>query len=311
MNPHTAATSDRPFLHGVVPPLVTPLKGRDELDVEGLGRLVEHVIGGGVNGLFVLGTTGELAGLSPRLRREVITRVGTLVGGRVPLVVGVTDTTITETLGLASHAMVAGAAAVVVTVPYYLPPAQDELEAYVRTVAREQPLPVLLYNIPVLTKVAFEVETVRRLADVEKVVGVKDSSGELEYLKEVARVAAGRTDWSLLVGVEATFAAAVRAGLHGCVAGGANVAPRLFAELYAALMAEDGARAASLEERVRRLGRIYGVAGDGVPGVIRGIKGALGLMDVCGDRMAEPFRKVTPEERAQIREVLGDLELLT
>jgi 4-hydroxy-tetrahydrodipicolinate synthase len=310
MNPQTPSPSDRPFLHGVVPPLVTPLKGRDQLDVDGLARVIEHVIGGGVQGLFVLGTTGELAGLSPRLRREVITRVGKLVRGRVPFVVGVTDTAITETLALGAHAMVGGAAAVVVTVPYYLPPSQEELEAYVRTVAREQPLPVMIYNIPVLTKAAFEVETVRRLAEVEKVVGVKDSSGDLEYLRQVARLAAGRKDWSLLAGVEATFVPAVRAGLHGCVAGGANVAPRLFAELYDALRANDDARVARLEERVRRLGGIYGVVGDGVPGVIRGIKGALGLMGLCGDGMSEPFRSVTPGERARIREVLAGSELL-
>src|SRR3954447_6948173 len=113
MQPNTPTSSDRPFLHGVVPPLVTPLKGRDELDVEGLGRLIEHVIGGGVDGLFALGTTGELAGLSPGLRRGVITGVGKRVRGRVPFVVGVSDTTISETLALGAHAMVAGAAAVV------------------------------------------------------------------------------------------------------------------------------------------------------------------------------------------------------
>jgi len=310
MEPSTPPSSGRPFLRGVVPPLVTPLKGRDQLDVEGLARVVEHVIGGGVDGLFVLGTTGELAGLSPRLRREVITRVGELVRGRVPFVVGVTDTHLTETLALGAHAMVAGAAAVVVTVPYYLPPAQEELEAYVRTVVREQPLPVMLYNMPVLTKVAFEVDTVRRLAEVEKVVGIKDSSGELEYLREVARVTAARKDWSLLAGRESLLVPALRAGVHGSVAGGANVAPRLFADLCAAVVAGDGPRVAGLEERVRRLGGIYESTGARVPGVIRGIKGALALMGVCSERMAEPFHGVTGVERERIRSVLGELELV-
>jgi dihydrodipicolinate synthase/N-acetylneuraminate lyase len=308
MQPPTSPSSDRPFLRGIVPPLVTPLKGRDQLDVEGLGRLIEHVIAGGVDGLFVLGTTGELAGLSPRLRREVITRVGKLVRGRVPFVVGATDTNLAESLALGAHAMVAGAAAVVVTVPYYLPPSQDELEEYVRTVAREQPLPVMLYNMPILTKVAFEVETVRRLADVDKVIGIKDSSGELEYLREVARVAAARTDWSLLAGRESLLVPAVRGGVHGSVPGGANVAPRLFADLYAAVVAHDEPRVAKLEERVRRLGGIYGSAGPRVPAVIRGIKGALALMGVCGERMAEPFRSVTIDEREQIRRVLAELD---
>jgi 4-hydroxy-tetrahydrodipicolinate synthase len=307
MPPQTPPAPRRPLLHGVVPPLITPLAARDQLDTPALARLIDHVITGGVNALFLLGTSGELASLSPRTRREVITRAGRHIAGRVPFVVGITDPSLPESLALASHAMVAGAAAVVVTVPYYLPPAQDELLTYVQTLAREQPLPVILYNIPVLTKVPFETDTVRRLADLDKVIGIKDSSGELEYLREVARTA--RPDWSLLVGVEHLFAPAIQAGLHGCVAGGANVAPRLFADFYAALTANDATRVAALDDRVRRLGRIYRAAGDGLPGIVRGMKTAMNVLGLCPDRMTDPFRPATPAERDEIRAVLDDLDL--
>lgn len=297
------------LLRGVIPPLVTPLLDRDKLDLPGLERLIEHVIAGGVDALFLLGTTGELAALSARQRREVIARAARQVRGRVPFVVGISDTSVAESLALASHATVAGAAAVVVTVPYFLPPSQDELLAYVRTIASEQPLPVLLYNIPVLTNAAFEVETVARLADVEKVVGIKDSSGELAHLEAIKRRVT-RPDWSLLVGVEHLFAPALRAGLHGCVTGGANVAPRLFADLYAALRAGDDPRVTELESRVASLGRLYHLSGTGVPAVIRGIKAALGLMNLCSGRMADPFRSASPAERDQTRELLQELTLL-
>ena len=304
MSPDASPAPAAPLLHGIVPPLVTPLAGRDQLDVRGLERLIEHVIAGGVHGLLVLGSTGELAGLGTRLRRDVIARAGRLIRGRVPFIVGVTDPSLAETLALASHAMVAGAAAVVVTVPYYLPPSQDELVDYVRTIAREQPLPVMLYNIPVLTKVAFEPETVRRLADVGKLIGIKDSSGDAEYLPEVARLTPGRKDWSLLTGTEENFPAAVRAGIHGCVGGGANVAPGLFVDLYRALASGDAPRAAMLEERARRLWGIYKVAGQGVPGTIRGIKTALGLLGIGDGRMAAPFRPATDGERQSVRAML-------
>lgn len=301
-----------PLLHGVVPPLITPLAARDHLDLPALRRLIDHVIAGGVNALFLLGSTGELASLSPRTRREMITRAGSHIAGRIPFVVGVSDPCLSETLALASHAMVAGAAAVVLTVPYYLPPTQDELVDYVRTIAREQPLPILLYNIPALTKVHFEVDTVRRLADVEKVIGLKDSSGELDPLREIARItAAARPDWSLLVGVEHLFAPALAAGLHGCVPGGANIAPRLFADLYTALTSGDTTRAAMLEQSIATLGRIYRTAGPGIPGIIRAIKTALDLMGIAPSLMTDPFRPASPEEREQIRAALAQLDLIT
>ncbi|HEY7120216.1 MAG TPA: dihydrodipicolinate synthase family protein [Tepidisphaeraceae bacterium] len=293
-------------LRGVIPPLVTPLAGRNQLDLPGLERLIEHVIDGGVNGLFLLGTSGELASLGPRVRRDLIARAARLIRGRIPFVVGVTDTCLDETLALASHAAVAGAAAVVLTVPYYVPPDQDELIAYVRTVAAGQHLPILLYNIPALTKAAFEVETVLRLAEIDKVVGIKDSSGELAYLEEIAG-RLPRKDWSLLVGIERLFVPAMRAGLHGCVAGGANVAPRLFAELYAAILNKDQPRIQALESRVNHLGGIYRV-GQGIPAVIRGMKTALAHLGICSHRMAEPFRAHGDAEREQVRQILEALD---
>src|SRR5690349_7213390 len=127
------------MLAGVIPPLITPLLDRDTLDAAGLERLLDHVITGGVHGVFILGTSGELAALSPRLRRELIDRTLRHVAGRVPVVVGVTDTWAGESVGLARKAADAGATAVVVTVPYYLPPDQVELERSVRMLLDEQP----------------------------------------------------------------------------------------------------------------------------------------------------------------------------
>src|SRR6185369_5383821 len=140
-------------LSGIVPPLVTPLKDRDELDQAGLERLIEHVVGGGVHGLFILGTTGEAPSLSYRLRREFIGRVCQLTQGRVPVLVGITDTSFVESVALARHAADAGAMAVVLSTPYYFPAGQTDLLSYIRNIVAELPLPLVLYNMPSLTKV--------------------------------------------------------------------------------------------------------------------------------------------------------------
>ncbi len=119
-------------LKGIVPPLVTPLQNRDSLDEPGLERLIEHVIAGGVSGLFILGTTGEAQSLSYRLRRELITRVCQQVQNRLPVLVGITDTAFEESLHLARFAADAGATQLVLSTPYYFPAGQTELTEYIR-----------------------------------------------------------------------------------------------------------------------------------------------------------------------------------
>src|SRR5262245_13092169 len=114
-------------LRGIIPPLITPLRDIAALDPAALERLIEHVLAGGVSGLFILGTTGEAPSLSGRLRRELIERVCRQVQLRVPVLVGVTDTSLAETLSLARHAAEAGAQAVVTSAPYYFAPSQLEL----------------------------------------------------------------------------------------------------------------------------------------------------------------------------------------
>src|ERR1700744_6220445 len=108
-------------LTGIIPPMITPLRGRDELDVAGLERLIEHILGGGVHGLFILGSTGEGPSLSERLKRELIERSAKIVDHRVPLLVGISDTSLADSIALAKHAAEAGADAVVCTSPFYFP----------------------------------------------------------------------------------------------------------------------------------------------------------------------------------------------
>src|SRR6266496_1108869 len=113
-------------LTGILPPVVTPLLERDQLDVAGLARLLEHILAGGVSGLFILGTTGEGPSLSYRLRRELVERVCRQVRRRVPVLVGITDTAFVESVSVAQASAGAGADAVVLAPPYYLPEAQPE-----------------------------------------------------------------------------------------------------------------------------------------------------------------------------------------
>jgi 4-hydroxy-tetrahydrodipicolinate synthase len=166
-----------------------------------------------------------------------------------------------------------------------------------------------LYNIPQLTKTAYEPATVVRLAELPGVVGMKDSSGDLQYLRRL-RERVTRDDWSYFAGTELHLAEAVRGGAHGCVGGGANVDPGLLVSLYDAAVRGDTERAAALQARLALLDRIYRL-GAGTGSIIRGIKCALSCMEVCSDRMGEPLRACTAGERAEIERYLADLGLCT
>lgn len=293
-------------LHGIVPPLVTPLRAQDELDVAGLERLVQHVLGGGVHGLFILGTTGEAPSLSYRLRRELIERVCRLVAGRAAVVVGITDTAFTESVALAGVAADAGAAAAVLATPYYFPAGQTELTGYIERIAAALPLPLVLYNMPSLTKVWFEIETLHRLASLEQIIAIKDSSGDLDYFSRLIELKRLRPDWAVMMGPEALLGDALRQGGDGGVCGGANLLPRLFVDTYEAFRRGDGPQLESLEQRIAALQPIYDI-GKYASRHIKATKCGLSLMGLCDDFMAEPFHRFHPPQRQQVADILRNL----
>ncbi len=140
-------------LQGIISPMITPLKGDDELDREGTVRLTEHLVAGGVHAIFLLGTTGEAQSLTYRLRYEFVELVCRQVAGRIPVLVGVTDTAFIESVRLAEHAAKCGAVGVVAAPPYYFAPSQQELIEYYTALADPLPLPLYLYNMPSHVKV--------------------------------------------------------------------------------------------------------------------------------------------------------------
>ena len=241
-------------LTGIIPPMITPLRMRDELDVPGLEKLLEHILAGGVSGIFILGTTGEGPSLSSRLRRELVERVCQQAGRRAPVLVGITDTAFVESVNLARYAADCGADAVVAAPPYYMPEGQPELQEWLDHLVPELPLPLFLYNMPPLTKVAYEPETVRHALDNPRIIGLKDSSGDLSYFKNMVAFLKQRPDWSILIGPEGKLLESLQLGGSGGVNGGANLFPRLYVRLCEAFRAGDITRTQALQEQIRRIG---------------------------------------------------------
>lgn len=296
-------------LKGIVPPLITPLKGRDELDVAGLEKLVGHVLGGGVHGLFLLGSTGEAPGLSYRLRRELIERVCLQVDGRVPVLVGITDSAIVEAINMACCAKDAGAAAVVASTPFYFPAGQEELIAYFDRLVADIPLPLILYNMPAFTKTMISAETVHRLAENPQIIGIKDSSCDMIYFHRLLSERPAREDWSMMMGPEELTAEAVMMGADGGVCGGANLAPRLFVDLYNAALAKDVEKVNVLQTQALKLGAALYRTGKHCSSMIKGIKCTLSCMGICNDYMADPATRFHETERKTIQAHMESSEI--
>jgi 4-hydroxy-tetrahydrodipicolinate synthase len=297
-------------LRGVITAMITPLTHGGTLDGSGLERLVEHLIFGGVHGLFILGTTGEGPALPNSLRMEVIRETCQQVAGRIPVIVGVTDTVLQEAIELAARAKELGAQAVVSSAPYYYPASQTELLSYLEKLAAAAPLPVFLYNAPSNTHHMFKPSTVREAADIPNIVGLKDSSGDMIYFHCVRESVRDRPNFTLLVGPEELMAEAVLLGGHGGMCAGSNIWPRLYVNLYNAAVASDLNTIRQLQSTLMRLCMTVYRVDTCESSLLRGMKCSLAELGICADGMRPPFQPFSAAERAKIQQYLSELGLL-
>ncbi|QHI69047.1 dihydrodipicolinate synthase family protein [Tichowtungia aerotolerans] len=296
-------------LSGIVPPVVTPLLNRDSLDEEGFEKLVEHILAGGVHGLFVLGTTGEAPSLGYNVRSEVVSRACRQVNKRVPVLVGITDTVYSESVALAKKAADCGADAVVLAPPYYFSAGQPELIEYVQHMVEDLPLPLFLYNMPGCTKIHMDPETVRHLAQLDKVAGLKDSSGNMVYFHKCRELLKDNDDFRFLVGPEELLAESVLLGGHGGVCGGANMFPQLYVDLYNAAKSGDLATTRRLHQKVIEISNTVYRVGKHGSSFLKSVKTVLNLMGICNDFVSEPFHRFRTSERDIIQKLLDSLEV--
>jgi dihydrodipicolinate synthase/N-acetylneuraminate lyase len=294
-------------LKGIIPPVVTPLIDNNKIDVRGLEKLLDYLLTGGVHGLFMLGTTGEATSLSYKLRKELLKRTGELVNHRIPVVVGITDTALDGSLEIAEYAANIGLDGVVIAPPYYMPIAQEEMWEYLEDLVPELPLPFIMYDMPVCTKMHMSVETIRKAKELGA-IGVKDSSGDMSYLYSLINEFKDSPDFSIIAGTELYIPETILNGGHGAVAGGANLFPGLFVDLYNASVDRNLDKIAILRDKIMLIdSTIYNV-GKNASSVIKGIKCALSVMDICNDYMAVPFRQYGKEERMKIEKYIKEFE---
>ncbi|MGW0820033.1 dihydrodipicolinate synthase family protein [Streptomyces sp. NPDC002845] len=303
-------------LTGVVPPVCTPLTPDREVDVPSLLRLVDHLVAGGVHGLFVLGSSSEAAYLTDGQRRLVVESVVSHVGGALPVLAGAIDMTTPRVLEHVRYVEEAGADAVVVTAPFYTRTHPVEIARHFRLIASRSSIPVFAYDIPASVHAKLDAELVLELATDGTLTGLKDSSGDLAGFRAVVAGARARPGFSVLTGSELLVDSALALGAHGAVPGLANVDPVGYVRLDRLCRAGDRERARVEQERLCALFGMVGVgrAGGRMGGSSSGLgafKAALRLRGViaCGVT-AEPQVGLSEGEVEEVGKYLAGAGLL-
>jgi 4-hydroxy-tetrahydrodipicolinate synthase len=297
--------NNQPFLHGIIPPVITPLTNEGQLDVAGFEKVINHCVTNGVHGIFALGSSGEVMSVSRRVFLETAAAAVEIVGQRVPLFVGAVDTCTARVIENIKELEQLGVAIVVVTPAFYMQnTCQTEIIRHFEKICASTALKIVVYNIPPLTHVNILPETILELSRMEKIVAYKDSCANWEqfqrnlFLLKDAPI-------SVFNGAEELCAVSMLFGAAGCVPGLADFFPRLFVDMYHAARQEDCATVLSLQKKVWDLRKTLFVGKSWLSGM-KYIAARLGL---ASNYVACPIEPLRPEEMKQIDEILARNEI--
>ena len=309
-HPRTQLPRTQLQLHGVVPPLVTPLTPEGEVDAASLARLIEHVLGAGCTGVFVLGTSGEGTSLSDDQRARVLDVARAETAGAATLLAGTIEPSTNRVADLVRQAIKFSVDGVVITAPFYVPPHRDEIGRHFRRLAElADNTPVFGYDIPSRAGVKLDGELILELGAEGVLAGIKDSSGAELSLRNLVNGRRERdlTGFSIMTGSEVTVDTAMQLGVDGTVPGLGNVDPAGYVRILSLVQAGDLAAARVEQDRLIRLFGIVGV-GDRrrigpTSAALGAFKAALRLLGVIDcPRLAEPAIGLNDAEIEAIRE---------
>ena len=290
---------------GIIPPIITPLTDDGEVNYPVLRQMVNHLIDNGVHGLFPLGTTGEFYAFDDDTYRKILETVKDETRGRVPVYGGANHITTRGVIRLVKICEEVGVDAVSILTPMFVSQTQDELYAYYKEIAESTSLPIILYNNNPKTNVTITPATVAKLAEIDNIVAVKDSTGDMTNAAEYIRLTRDNDNFHVLMGRDTLIHAALCYGATGAIASCANVAPRIAADIYDKFMEGDlkGSLDAQFELAPLRIACGMGT----FPAVIKEGRVQQGIP--VGKCLA-PIGELTPEEKEKLHQVLVDMKLV-
>lgn len=289
---------------GVGTALVTPFDRNGEIDEAALRRLVRRQVEGGVHFLVPCGTTGETPTLKHQERDRVIRITVEAAEGRVPVLAGAGGYDTSEVAELAAHCETLGVQGLLSVTPYYNKPTPEGLVQHYRAIASRTSLPIIVYNVPGRTGCNIDPATLRRLAEIPNIVGVKEASGNMTQICEVCRVVP--RDFVVLSGDDALTLPVMAVGGRGVISVASNVIPDAMAKMVNAALKGDWTAAREEHQRLLPFMLVNFVESNPIP-----VKAALSMLGLCEERYRLPMVPPTDASRAKIRERLMELGVLS
>ena len=306
-------SSNVPF-SGVVPPVVTPDTPDHQLDVVSFERSINRLIEAGVDGLFFLGSSGEVVFATDERRDQIVREAVRIVAHRVPVLVGIIDTETERVLEHGRRALALGADALVATAPFYALGGPADIEEHFRILHQELDAPLFAYDIPVCVHTKLPWKMLARLGAEGVLAGVKDSSGDdVSFRYLVQENEKNGHPLTLLTGHEIVVDGALLSGADGSVPGLANVEPEGYVRMWKAAQEGNWAEVKREQDRLNEISHIFDIT-SGVQGYGAGVgafKCALNLMGIFdSDQMPRPVKPLDGQNREAIKQVLVDNGLL-
>ena len=290
---------------GIVVPIVTPLTADGQFNEAAYRRLIDYLADNGIHGVFPFGTTGEFYAFDEGFYTHMLEVTKDAVKGRMDIYAGANHITTQGAAKLAKAVeRVGGIDALSVLTPMFVSQTQQEVYEYYREIASETSLPIIIYNNRPKTNVTVEPATVAKLAEIDNIIGVKDSTGDFTNTEEYLRLTRG-TGFRVMLGRDTLIFAGLCYGASGAIASCANVAPRVAADIYEKFMAGDMAGALDAQFTFSSL-RIATNMGT-FPVVLKEALKMIGLD--CGD-CVKPIQPLSEAQRAKLRDVLTGMKLL-
>lgn len=296
-------------INGVIPPVVTPRRSTGELDLEGLRHVIRRMLEAGVDGVFVLGSTGEVPYLTDLEREAIVSEAAAVIQGEVPLYVGINQPSVNRVVDEGRRLLSIAGEVAVVTMPYYADHHPGDTLRHYAGVREGVEAAVMAYNIPVRTGQALNLDLVARLAEEQSIVGIKDSSGNDVELRRLILATRHIEDFSVLTGHEVVVDGALLGGAHGVVPGLGNVDPAGYVNLYRLAKHGDWPEAVREQDRLAQLFGITQVADPSIfsptacgVGAFKTALKALGVLS--SNRMSEPMLALREQEQSQVEEIL-------
>ncbi len=296
-------------IKGIVPPTTTPLNEDDTIDRDGVARLMDWFVDAGCVGIFAIGSSGEGPSLTREMRFEMVDACADALGGRIPLLAGISSPSYKESLLQAEEVAELGADAIVATCPYYFFYGQNELRDYFLALADASAIPLVIYDIPARSDNELEPHTVLELAENDNIIGLKDSTGNIERGIDLANELAD-SDFVLMQGSERLLGTAALMGYEGAVMGMANACPKLFVALLEAGREGDVQKTRELQETVNAAFPYFFAAEPGtanIGSIVGAMKTAQELQGLIDRRMLFPARQITDEDASRIKVFLEPL----